>query len=138
MKMCLAFLHGESIVFGIFLVGVLFWPTAIALFVWKWRYLTQHSWRVIFCYLLLVAVSSLPLLSYDSDFFGFILGTAFTLPWALFVPQLLGVVGNPALAASLFLCGAINSALFYFASYLLRGRRTRNPAGQQIVGPERR
>jgi hypothetical protein len=126
--MCLAFLHGESIVFGIFIIGVLFWISALALLVWKWRYLAERLWQVSAGYLLLVAVFCLLLLSYSTDFIGFIFGTALTLPWALFVPKLLGAVENPGLAASFFLCGVINVALFYFGVSLLRTNQSRNAA----------
>lgn len=126
--MYLALFHGEAIVFGILLAGVLFWLSALALFVWKWRYVTEHKLQVIGLYLLLVAVLCSPLLSLDSDFLGFILGTALTLPWSLFMPALLGVVENPALAASLFFCGVINAVLFFLGGLLLQ-RQIQSAAG---------
>jgi hypothetical protein len=124
--MYLAFLHGESIVFGFLLVAVVFWPTALALCIWKRRSLGQYRRPIIAAYLLLVAISSAALLSYDSDFFGFIFGTALTLPWSLFVPSMFGVVQNWAVAGWLFLCGLLNAGLFYVAISLLIRRRAQN------------
>lgn len=129
--MYFAFLHGEYLVFGMLLVGLLFWSSVLALFVWKWRYISQHKFLVAVVYLLLVAVSCLLLLSDEGGFFGFILANGLTLPWTLVVPQLLGVDGDSAYAASLFLCGVINAVLFYFLARLLMKRLsdTRNAAG---------
>lgn len=125
--MCLAFLHGEAIVFGILLIAVVFWPSALALIVWKQRYVRQYKLQVVFGYLLLVAVSCLLLLSYDTDFFGFVFATALTLPWCLLLPQLLGE--DLAFPASVFLCGVINAVLFYLGASLLIKSGTRSAAG---------
>jgi len=125
--MCLALFHGEAIVFGILLIALVFWTSALALLVWKWRYLRQYRLRFIVGYLLFVAISSLLVLSYDTDFFGFIFATALTLPWSLLLPGSLG--GDFTLAASLFLCGALNSVLFYLGASLLTKSDTRSAAG---------
>ena len=125
--MCLALFHGEAIVFGILLIALVFWPSALALVVWKWRYLRQYRLRFIVVYLLFVAISCLMLLSYNADFFGFIFATALTLPWSLLLPGSLGE--DFAFGASLFLCGVLNSFLFYLGASLLIKSDTRSAAG---------
>ena len=124
--MCLAFLHGETILFGMLLIAFVFWGTALALVVWKWRYLRMYRLRVIVAYLLLLAVPCLLLLSNSTDFFGFIFASALTLPWSLLLPGWLGE--DLALAVSLFLCGVLNSVLFYLAASLIPSP-TRDAAG---------
>src|SRR2546423_6793191 len=120
------FLHGESIVFGMLIAALFFWAGAGALFVWKWRYLINHRLVVVVGYLLLVIPPCLLILSHDSDFLGFILGTAFTLPWSFFVPELLLQVSEGrGLAASLFLCALLNAAVFYCGASLLKVRNVR-------------
>ena len=126
--MFLAIFHGEAIVFGMLLAGLVFWVSAFALLVLKWRYLADYKLQIVIGYLLLVAASCLPILS-DSDFFGFIISSGLTLPWSFFVPAWLGVEGNPALAASLSLCGMINAALFYLLVSLFLKGRSRTAAG---------
>ncbi len=125
--MYLAFLHGEAIVFGIFLIAAVFWPSALVLVVWKWRSVRQYKFQVVVGYLLLVAVSCLMLLSYDTDFFGFIFATALTLPWCLLLPQSLGE--DLAFAVSVFLCGVISAVVFYLGASLLIKSDTRSAAG---------
>ncbi len=124
--MCLALLHGETIVLAILLIGVLFWPSTLALFVWKWRYLTKYKVQVCIGYLLLVVIFSLLIRTHEIDFTA-LFGVVLTLPWVLFVPSMLGITANPT--ASLFLSGLINAVLFYFGSNWLKKRHSKSAAG---------
>ena len=100
--MFLALLHGETIVFGILLIGGLFWLSTFALFVWKRRYVAKHKVQFSIGYLILVAIFSLLSPSHDFDFIA-LFGVAITLPWSFFLPSVLGITAK--LTASLLCAG---------------------------------
>jgi hypothetical protein len=108
------------------LIGVLFWLSTFALFIWKWRYVANHNVQITIGYLLIVAIFSLLIRSHEYDFIALV-GVALTLPWVFFVPSALGIAANPT--ASLFLCGLINASLFYFGSSWLKKLHPTRAAG---------
>ena len=124
--MSLAFGMGRGPMWSWFLVGFIILAVGSVIF-YGWRqYASAFTARLARWYLLVAAVPCLFLL-FDNgvNFPAMAGGVILTLPWSLFIPDLLiDSLGNRALSGMLFICAEMNAVLLYIVAVLSSRRRS--------------
>ncbi len=124
--MNLAFSIGRGPMWSWLLIGFIIVIIASVIF-YGWRqYASSFTARLAKWYLLVAAVPCLLLLFGNGiAFWSMVGGTILTLPWSLFIPDLLiDWLGNRALGGMLFICAEMNAALLYTIAVISSRRRS--------------
>jgi hypothetical protein len=112
--MCLAFLHGEYIVYGMFLASIV--AIAIAAFVgWLWwKFTSRSAIRLVIGYLFVAVPPCLISLSDASSFLWFLLSFAVASPLSfLFLLGIFSIPDDSTLAKVLLSAAVINAVVIY-------------------------
>ncbi len=119
--MFLAFGIGKGSVLGWLPIALTIVALASVIFIGWRRYKSVLGARLAIGYLLLLAT---PCLFSRTEFMAMVVSTALSLPWSLFLPDILiDQIGNRTLGGMLFICAELNAIAFYFIVVLLSRKK---------------